>query len=806
MQFNPDGLSEQEAYKLPDRTPHSNSHQSQQYGSSNHALQSAIVFRKKFDLGSSFQRHSSSFRSISGLSFVNNDVDDEFSLQWAAIKRLPTFERLRSSLFDENDGSNVDAQGKRVVDVTKLGALERNKFIDKLIKHIENDNLRLLHKLGKRIDKCDLFVCIQDIVAGEVSYNGYKLEEFIPLKTSAYISQNDLHIPEMTVRETLDFSVRCQGVGSRAEIMIEVSRREKQSGIVPDPDADIYMKILGLDICAYTLIGDAMRREDVSQLAHITDATILEAETFDLFDDIIFMAEGKIVYHGPCTHVPEFFEDCGFSCSERKGVADFLQEVISKKDQAQYWHQTKQSCNYISADMFSKKFKESPFGISSLRARELLLMRRNSFVYVFQSTQLVIIASVAMTVFLQTRMNVDAIHANYYLGALFYAVIILFFDGFPELSLTVRRLAVFYKQRDLYFYPAWAYAIPATILKVPISLSSALIWTSLTYYVIGYSPQAGSLYASMVEVGILGFLVDIWQALEKLLKDYLWEICPLEMKSVDTNGMTHAILEVVAGGIVQTANDIHRYVRYLADETAILLLYSLVHGNSDFLEYVLVRTDLDTLLMPILETLYNASKETSNQIYMVLIILLVLSQDSSFNASIHKLMLPSVPWYQERLLHQTSLGSLMIIILKNVPCFVGSLFSWFLVLEGLVILKVLGNLCLVFEYMEHDLAGLIASPTIKFSEPQGIKVTCMLFDEIDAICKIDGVESLNNVLLIGLTNRKDLLDEALLRPGRLEVEVEISLPDEHVAAILQSAFYTMLSLFSGYLIPQLVSY
>ncbi|XP_071940485.1 uncharacterized protein [Coffea arabica] len=102
---------------------------------------------------------------------------------------------------------------------------------------------------------------------------------------------------------------------------------------------------------------------------------------------------------------------------------------------------------------------------------------------------------------------------------------------------------------------------------------------------------------------------------------------------------------------------------YLADERSILLLYSMVQGNSAFLEYVLVRTDLDTLLMPMLETLYNASRRTSNQIYMVLIILLILSQDSSFNASIHKLMLPNVPWYQERLLHQTSLGSLMVIIL-----------------------------------------------------------------------------------------------------------------------------------------------
>ncbi|KAL3234930.1 Vesicular-fusion protein SEC18 [Nakaseomyces bracarensis] len=46
------------------------------------------------------------------------------------------------------------------------------------------------------------------------------------------------------------------------------------------------------------------------------------------------------------------------------------------------------------------------------------------------------------------------------------------------------------------------------------------------------------------------------------------------------------------------------------------------------------------------------------------------------------------------------------------------------------------------------------------------------------LAKMDGVDQLNNILVIGMTNRKDLIDSALLRPGRFEVQVEIHLPDE----------------------------
>jgi vesicle-fusing ATPase len=46
------------------------------------------------------------------------------------------------------------------------------------------------------------------------------------------------------------------------------------------------------------------------------------------------------------------------------------------------------------------------------------------------------------------------------------------------------------------------------------------------------------------------------------------------------------------------------------------------------------------------------------------------------------------------------------------------------------------------------------------------------------LAKIDGVDSLDNILIIGMTNRLDVIDPALLRPGRFEVQIEIGLPDK----------------------------
>ncbi|WOH15049.1 hypothetical protein DCAR_0934582 [Daucus carota subsp. sativus] len=396
-------------------------------------------------------------------------------------------------------------------------------------------------------------------VSGKVTYNGCELNEFVPQRTSSYISQHDNHMGEMTVRETLDFSARCQGVGSRYDMLVELSRREEEEDIKADPDIDMYMKatslegqdvslltdytlkILGLEDCADTVVGNEMIRgisggekkrltagemmvgpvrayfmdaisngldsstsyqivNSIRQSIHILEGTAVISllqpapETYELFDDIILLSDGKIVYQGPCENVLEFFELMGFKCPERKGVADFLQEVTSRKDQEQYWMNRDKGYSFVSATEFAEKFRSFHVGVELKKLLYLHFPNYTSELNVkikaFISDtiiRIIFVCSVAMTVFLRTNMHKKTEEdGQLYLGALYYTVITVMFNGLSEIALSTMRLPVFYKQRELLFFPVWAYSIPTWILKIPVTLWEVVLWVCLTYYAIGY--------------------------------------------------------------------------------------------------------------------------------------------------------------------------------------------------------------------------------------------------------------------------------------------------------------------------------
>ncbi|KAK9927467.1 hypothetical protein M0R45_024650 [Rubus argutus] len=285
--------------------------------------------------------------------------------------------------------------------------------------------------------------------SGRVTYNGLEMDEYVSERTSAYVSQHDLHIPELTVRETLAFAARCQGVGTRYGMLVELLRREKAANIMPDLDLDLYMKaaalegqetnivtdfilkVLGLEDCADIMVGDEMRRGiSGGQKKRLTTGEILVGPE-----------------RGPRENVLEFFEYMGFKCPERKGVSDFLQEVTSRKDQEQYWVHMDRPYSFVTTKEFSEAMQlfhigrklgdelsipfntsdegqpaslsTKKYGVSkkelfkACMARQILLTKRNSFVYIFKLAQLIIVAVTTMTLFFRTEMVRNTVADGY---------------------------------------------------------------------------------------------------------------------------------------------------------------------------------------------------------------------------------------------------------------------------------------------------------------------------------------------------------------------------------------------------------
>ncbi|XP_013105108.1 dymeclin [Stomoxys calcitrans] len=102
--------------------------------------------------------------------------------------------------------------------------------------------------------------------------------------------------------------------------------------------------------------------------------------------------------------------------------------------------------------------------------------------------------------------------------------------------------------------------------------------------------------------------------------------------------------------------------RIVTIDQATLLLYLLLHRNERFYRFVMAQQDLEKLVTPILQTLYHAPDSTSHHIYMSLIVLLILSEDDSFNKNVHNIMLKNITWYTERTISEISLGGLLILV------------------------------------------------------------------------------------------------------------------------------------------------
>ncbi|XVF19871.1 hypothetical protein REPUB_Repub11eG0148300 [Reevesia pubescens] len=596
------------------------------------------------------------------------DDQDNFKLLSAIKDRLDRvgLEVPRIEVRFQNINVETDAQiGSRalptLINVTRdfleniatsLRILRPNKFRLNILKNISgvvkpgrmtlllgppgSGKSTLLLALAGKLDKKSLKA------SGAITYNGTKLDEFYVKRTSAYISQTDNHIPELTVRETLDFAARCQGASEGlGDCMKELTRLEKERKIRPVPEIDAFMKassvggkkhsistdyvlkVLGLDICSDTKVGNDMLRgvsggqrkrvttgemvvgprktlfmdeistgldssttfqivKCVRNFVHLMEGTVLMAllqpapETFELFDDLMLLSEGYMVYNGPRGEVLEFFESLGFKLPPRKGVADFLQEVTSKMDQAQYWADPSKPYVFVPVSEMANAFKSSRFGrslestlsvpydksrshpsaLSKKRfaaskwellrtcfAREKLLISRHSFLYIFRTCQVAFVGFVTSTIFVRTRLHpVDELNGNLYISCLFFGLVHIMFNGFSELPLLIFRLPVFYKQRDNLFHPAWVWSVVSWILRVPYSVVESVVWSSVVYYTVGFAPAAGRFFRFMfLKFVIHQMAIGLFRMLASIARD---------MVIANTFGSSALLIVLLLGGFL----------------------------------------------------------------------------------------------------------------------------------------------------------------------------------------------------------------------------------------------------------------
>ncbi|KAK8651052.1 hypothetical protein V6N13_140668 [Hibiscus sabdariffa] len=141
-----------------------------------------------------------------------------------------------------------------------------------------------------------------------------------------------------------------------------------------------------------------------------------------------------------------------------------------------------------------------------------------------------------------------------YVGALLFGMVINMFNSFSELSMMINRLPMLYKQRDLLFHPAWTFTLPSFLLKVPISILESVVWMAITYYTIGYAPEASKFFKQFL-------LVFLTQQMAAGFFRLIAGLCRT-MVIANTGGALTLLLVFLLGGFIVPKREIPNWLEW----------------------------------------------------------------------------------------------------------------------------------------------------------------------------------------------------------------------------------------------------
>ncbi|KAI9922985.1 hypothetical protein PsorP6_000761 [Peronosclerospora sorghi] len=435
---------------------------------------------------------------------------------------------------------------------------------------------------------------------GEITYNGIvqqaiqrRLPQFV-----AYVPQRDKHFPTLSVKETLEYAHRFGGGHKSMVVKDKLSNGtpEENKTAVATAEAllahypEIVIRQLGLENCQDTIVGNAMQRgvsggerkrvttgemefgatyvklmDEIStgldsaatydiiktqrSIAKKLHKTIVIAllqpapEVFDLFDEVILLNDGDVMYHGPRERVVSHFESLGFQCPPERDVADYLLDLGTNQ---QYKYETTLPPGMAHhprlASKFAEHYRQSSIHREMLAALEApldphLLQHVDKDIdqmpefhqYLWESTWTLmerqnkvmmrntafikgraIMVIVMGLVNASTFWNVNPVDIQVLLGVLFQSILFLSLGQASQIPTYMAGRDIFYKQRGANFYRTASYVLSCSVAQFPLAFAETIVFGPLIYWLCGFVASASAFIIYLLILFVTNLAFAAW--------------------------------------------------------------------------------------------------------------------------------------------------------------------------------------------------------------------------------------------------------------------------------------------------------
>ncbi|OQR96805.1 ATP-binding Cassette (ABC) Superfamily [Achlya hypogyna] len=432
------------------------------------------------------------------------------------------------------------------------------------------------------------------------------------------MNQRDFHYPTLTVKETLQFAHACSGgaaVPQRVLDSLQYGSPEEnaQAKAVIESLYQVYPDIItrqmGLKICEDTIVGNAMLRgvsggerkrvtvgemefgmkqvsfmDEIStgldsaatfdivksqkSMAESLKKTIVIAllqpspEVYNLFDDVLLLNEGHVMYHGPRAQALEYFESLGFKCPPKRDVADFLLD-LGTPQQAQYIvdptaASPRSPSDY--ADVFRRStiyanmmgHLEGPHHPLILAASEKHMAEMPAYQLDYASSTKMLIARqlkvfLRNTAFVKSRFIMVIVMGLLYastfyqinsenpvvvLGVIFTSVLFLALGQVPLMPAALEARNIYYKQRAANFFRTSSFILAQSFTQVPFALGETIVFGSIMYWMTGFVGTVGAFLVYLLLLFLTNLSFASWFFFLAVVSPDLHVAKPLSMMSI----------------------------------------------------------------------------------------------------------------------------------------------------------------------------------------------------------------------------------------------------------------------------------